>query len=72
MDIATLAFTAATLNFFAAMHFPLALRRNEATILKKMFTKYKKKYMKILLNNPLMYVFINPNKFFFTIQLLFL
>ena len=28
--------------------------------------------MKILLNNPLMYVYVNPNKFFFTIQLLFL
>ena len=28
--------------------------------------------MKILLNNPLMYVYINPNKFFFIIQLLFL
>ena len=29
-------------KFFAAMHFPLALHRNEATIFKKMFTKYKK------------------------------
>ena len=28
--------------------------------------------MKILLNNPLMYVYVNPNKFFFIIQLLFL
>ena len=28
--------------------------------------------MKILLNNPLIYVYVNPNKFFFTIQLLFL
>ena len=26
--------------------------------------------MKILLNNPLLYVYVNPNKFFFTIQLL--
>ena len=27
--------------------------------------------MKILLNNLLMYVYVNPNKFFFTIQLFF-
>ena len=27
---------------FAATQFPLALHRNEATIFKKMFTKYKK------------------------------
>ena len=25
--------------------------------------------MKILLNNPLIYVYVNPNNFFFTIQL---
>ena len=27
--------------------------------------------MKIHLNNPLMYVYVNPNKYFFTIQLFF-
>ena len=29
-------------KFFAAMHFPLALCKSEVTVLKKMFTKYKK------------------------------